>query len=220
MSVTVDPPPAAPPDFPVRPLPPGFSRRARRTATRMRIARAVAVLVAGATIGTVSAVSVTSAPPKQARPAPEPPPGELEYIPRPVTPRTAVGLGGNAWVHAQGWCIGDLVSDNSTGTIDSCRFLPSSGELDVAVLDPGKYAPAGYSLVVAIAVGPPVPDSTFRGSLTDSTGTGTLTTDRAPGLPGVVFLWGFTHFGPVSVEVVRSDGTAFASCTNCMAGGR
>lgn len=222
MSITVEPSPAAtPPDYPMRPLPPGGSRRARRTAFRLRFARLIAVVVVGAGLATAAVVTVPAPTERHAGPSPDPsPPGPAPTDPSRPIPRTSVGLGANAWVHAQGWCIGDLMSDDSTGVVSSCRFLPRPGGLDVAVLNPGEYAPAGYSLVVAVAIGPTAPPTSLRGRLTDDAGTGNMATDRVPGLPGVMFLWGFSRSGAVSVDILKSDGSAFASCTDCMAAGR
>ncbi|WP_436776115.1 hypothetical protein [Yinghuangia sp. YIM S09857] len=222
MSVTVEPTPSAtPPDYPMRPLPPGVSRRARRTAVRLRLTRLLAAVVAGTALAAVAAVTVPGPAERRALPSPEPsPPGPVPTEPSRPIPRTAVGLGANAWVHAQGWCIGDLASDASTGVVNSCRFLPRPGGLDVAVLSPGEYAPAGYSLVVAVAIGPTAPPTALRGRLTDGSGSGDMATDRVPGLPGVMFLWGFSRTGTVSVDVQTADGSAFASCSDCTAAGR
>ncbi|MEU8135633.1 hypothetical protein [Streptodolium elevatio] len=230
MSITIEPTPAAlppdqpvgtPPDYPMRPLPAGGSRRARRTAARLRLTRLIAAVAVGAGLAAVAAVTVPAPTERQAGPAPVPsPPGPEPSNPSRPIPRTAVGLGANAWVHAQGWCIGDLAADQSTGVVNSCRFLPRPGGLDVAVLNPGEYAPAGYSLVVAVAIGPTAPPASLRGRLTDAAGSGDMATDRVPGLPGVMFLWGFSRTGAVSVEVLEPDGSSFASCNDCMAAGR
>ncbi|MCF2528204.1 hypothetical protein [Yinghuangia soli] len=228
MSITVDPLPAAAPDpgpgpvpdprdFPLRPMPHGLSHQARRSALRLRTVRAglCLALAAGVAGGVVFALSLpgTGTRASPVPPAPvEPPQPESADV---QVPRTTVGLGANIWVQLQGWCIGDLRFPEDTGRVESCRFMPGAGSIDVAVLDPGRYAPAGYRLVVAVAVGRTAPGTTYRGRLTDGSGTGDMTTDRPAGLPGVVFLWGFTRSGPVDVTVSGPDGIPFASCTQC-----
>jgi hypothetical protein len=228
MSVTVDPLPARgdppepqdervfsdPPDYPARSAPPGLARRARRAAARLRVLRTAAA--AAVTAGLVAGVLVASSPPSSSphrgpAPAPVPP----VYAVRNDAPRTSVGLGANAWVQFEGWCIGDTAAEGDVGLVESCRFLPAVGGLDVAVLAPGRFAPEGYSLVVAIAVGQAMPGTTYRGKLTDGTGTDDMAVERTVGMPGVVFLWGFTSGDPVNVSVSFPDGTIFAECTDC-----
>jgi hypothetical protein len=130
-------------------------------------------------------------------------------------PRTGVGLGGTAWLEYEGWCVGDITWPGGTGSVQSCRFLPPAGQLDLVVVEPGKYAPDGYSLVVAVVSGESRPGESVHGWLTDASGTGDLTTDRPPGQPGVVFLWGFTRGGSFGLRISADDGRLIASCQDC-----
>ncbi|GAA4963297.1 hypothetical protein GCM10023205_28960 [Yinghuangia aomiensis] len=211
-------PPAVVPDFPARPFPPGLARQARRSAGRMALARAFALGIVAA--GLVAVLVVAGAAPRgsgrSALPTfPEETPTLNPYPVQVEIPRTGVGLGASAWVEMSGWCVGDIAVRGSTGTVDSCRFLPVTGKLDVAVLDPGHYAPDGFTLVVVVVVDRPGAPGELHGRMSDTGGSGDLTVGRAAGLTGVAFLWGFSRGGPISVDVTGPDGALVASCRAC-----
>lgn len=205
------------PDFPARPLPPGLARRARQAALRMRAVRAAVVLVVGAVLA--GSITYAAAPPspREARPPdPVPAPDDpLPFVYLPPAPRTNVGLGANTWVQQLGWCVGDIPVEGGTGTVDACRFLPTPGTLDVAVLQPGRFAPQGYSLVIAIAADRGASNGKVRATLTDGAGTGDMTIVRPMGSPSMLFAWAFTRGGTVSVTVYDTNGSILATCAQC-----
>ncbi|MGR7001554.1 hypothetical protein ACU686_31745 [Yinghuangia aomiensis] len=216
-------PPAVVPDFPARPFPPGLARQARRSAGRMALARALALGIVAA--GLVAVLVVAGAAPRgsgrSALPTfPEETPTLNPYPVQVEIPRTGVGLGASAWVEMSGWCVGDIAVRGSTGTVDSCRFLPVTGKLDVAVLDPGTTRPtASRSSSWSSSTGLGAPGE-LHGRMSDTGGSGDLTVGRAAGLTGVAFLWGFSRGGPVSVDVTGPDGVLVASCRACDGPGR
>ncbi|HSA53706.1 MAG TPA: hypothetical protein VLH10_26785 [Yinghuangia sp.] len=222
MGSALDQPPANPatalpglPDWPARPQSPGLSRRARRRALRMRISRTAAVLAIGA--GMFAAVTVAAAPSRTVAGPPQPPPIPDTPAPRigdPQVPRAPVGIGGKAWVQYEGWCVGDITTTGEVHGVEACRLLPEPGHIDVAVVEPGRYAPPGHALVVVVVVGQAWPRLAYDATLTDVDSSNAMVLDRPVGLLGVVFFWGYTRGGPLSITVT-SDGSPFASCHDC-----
>ncbi|UGQ09371.1 hypothetical protein LO772_20785 [Yinghuangia sp. ASG 101] len=212
------PPAAAVPglgDWPVRPRSPGVSRRARRRALRMRIARAAAVFAVAA--GLFATVALAAAPSRTTS-GPPPPPVPDTPLPRvttPPIPLAPVGVDGKAWVQYQGWCVGDITPEGDVIGAETCRFLPEPGRIDVTVLKPGRYAPPDHSLVVVVVVGQAWPRLGYEATMSDLDSSNAMVLDRPAGLLGVVFFWGYTRGGQVDITVTNADGAHFASCHDC-----
>lgn len=201
--------------WPVRPRSPGITRRARRRALWMRIARAAVVLAIGA--GLFAALALAASPPRS-NPRPLPPPTPDSPLPRPSTPPipfAEVGVNAKAWVQYQGWCVGDITPEGEVLGAEICRFLPEPGRIDVTVLEPGRYAPPGHALVVVVVVGQAWPRLGYKATMSDVDSSNALVLDRPVGLLGVVFFWGYTRGGPVDITVTHPDDSPFASCHDC-----
>ncbi|MDI2128826.1 hypothetical protein [Yinghuangia seranimata] len=212
-----------PPDYPARALPAGAAQRARRAAARVRVLRAAGALLACAALATALVVGV-SANHRHAAPGPgptvtrgpNPPPNPT----RPEPPKGLVGLGSSAWVDRQGWCVGDVTAPGGVGIIDSCRFMPPTGQFDIAVLNPGRGAPEGYQLVVVVVLGRFAENDHVFGHISDDGVGNDLALVRITGVPNIAFLWAFTTGGPVIAEVTGADGTRYAQCADCGAPSR
>lgn len=211
-------PPAVPglADWPGRPHSPGISRRARRRALRMRIARAAAVFAVAAGLFAALALAASPSTSNSRPPLPSPPPDTpLPGISIPPVPMAPVGVDAKAWVQYQGWCVGDITPDGDVIGAETCRFLPEPGRIDVTVLAPGRYAPPDHALVVVVVVGQAWPRLGYQATLSDLDSSNAMVLDRPAGLLGVVFFWGYTRGGPVDIDVTHADGSPFASCRDC-----
>jgi hypothetical protein len=215
-----------PPDFPYRPLPADLTRRVRRRARWSRLRRVCGSLtLTGAALGTLWLVTPGSGngagPPRPTPPAPTPNWAVDTHDGSPG-PRTGVGLGGSAWIGDAGpdrgsaWCVGSAAEAGYGSTIvATCHFLPTPGRLDAAALDPGRFAPAGQRLVVAILLGQSTPTPAIRAEMIDAAGPQQMRLDRPAGLPGVAYLWAFGPQGPVSITVYDANDDIVTACAAC-----
>jgi hypothetical protein len=116
------------------------------------------------------------------------------------------------------WCVGGPDLPDAAAVIHSCRYLPAAGGLDLAVLEPGAFAPEGLKLVTAVLTGDDVPDLPVRMLLTDPEGTRDLMVERPPGVPGILFAWGFTSGDRRDLRVLDANGREVAACPACAPG--
>ncbi|MYV98311.1 hypothetical protein, partial [Streptomyces sp. SID3343] len=115
------------------------------------------------------------------------------------------------------WCLGSAAEVGYGSTIVAvCHFLPTPGRLDATALDPGRFAPTGQRLVVAVLIGQssPTPPA-IRAELTDAAGLRPMRLDRPAGLPGVAYLWAFSAEGPVSITVFDANDDIVTACAAC-----
>ncbi|MFE5329329.1 hypothetical protein ACFRCG_23360 [Embleya sp. NPDC056575] len=231
MSVTVSPPGAAdaeevpePPEFPYRPLPPNLARRVRRRAALRRLRHVFgSVVLAGAAAGGLW-LAVPGSGGGGGLPPTPPDPTPLWPVDRSESSdlRTDVGFGASAWIGDTGpegessWCLGGAAEPEEA----RCRFLPTPGRLDTAIMPSGRYAPAGQRLVVAVLIGRGTTAPALRSELHDAAGTRRMRLERPADLPGVAYLWAFTGGTPVSITVYDEAGNLVAACAGCTDGAR